>query len=95
MATALYTPPTLPRDVATVSFSAFGEDVIVASWLRAAGLDMREIRYLDVGAGEPRQLSNTCLLYTLGASGVLVEPDPDQANALLAARSRDTVVNVG
>ncbi len=95
IATAIYTPPPVPADVATVSFSSFGEDVIVASWLRATGIAMHDIRYLDIGAGEPKRLSNTYLLYLLGASGVLIEPDPDQASALRAARPRDTVVNVG
>jgi hypothetical protein len=61
-----------------MSYSAAGEDRIVLAWLEMGyRLDIRNVRYLDVGANDPSVLSNTFLLYQLGASGVLVEPDPD------------------
>ena len=66
------------------------------AWLRIVyRLDIRQLRYLDIGANHPAELSNTYLLYTLGASGVLVEPDPDLCNVLTRKRPRDTVLNVG
>jgi FkbM family methyltransferase len=95
MANSIYTPPTLPPEMTSISFSAWGEDVIAVSWLRGAGFDLSAIRYLDVGAAEPKRLSNTYLLYSLGARGVLVEPDPAQVTELRSIRPRDTVISAG
>jgi len=79
-----------------MSYSAAGEDRIVLAWLEVVyRLNMRNLRYLDIGANHPADLSNTFLLYKLGGSGVLVEPDPDLCAALRHKRRRDTVVNVG
>lgn len=80
-----------------ISYSAAGEDRLVIAWLQNAfGLrDLSAVRYCDIGANHPRQLSNTFALYNHGASGVLVEPDPDLAARLTKARPRDTVVNAG
>jgi FkbM family methyltransferase len=80
---------------ARLSFSADAEDLIALSWLRAAGVKPSEVRYLDVGAAEPDQISNTYLMALSGGSGVLVEPDPDQAARLRSARPMDVVLNVG
>ena len=79
----------------TRGYSAYGEDIIILSWLQALGIAVERATYLDVGAAHPYRLSNTALLYRHGARGVLVEPDPDQAKALRARRPRDTVLNVG
>jgi FkbM family methyltransferase len=65
------------------------------AWLKAAGVAPRDIRYLDIGAAEPQRLSNTYLMASAGGSGVLIEPDPDQAQILRAARPMDVVLNVG
>jgi FkbM family methyltransferase len=78
-----------------ISYSAYGEDLIVTSWLLHAKADMANIRYLDIGAGHPTYLSNTFLLYNYGARGVLIEPDPDQASLLRSVRPNDTVINAG
>ena len=80
----------------SLSYSAAGEDRIVVAWLeRVCGIDIRTARYLDIGANHPIQLSNTFLLYDLGASGVLVEPDPKPFNLLQARRPRDVAINCG
>jgi FkbM family methyltransferase len=79
-----------------IVFSADGEDAIALSWLcDHFGLRKQDIRYLDVGAGHPCQLSNTFLMYRWGARGVLVEPDPDQVRKLRAKRPRDLVIQAG
>jgi FkbM family methyltransferase len=79
-----------------LSYSAAGEDRIVLAWLEVVyRLDLSKVRYLDIGANHPTELSNTFLLYRLCASGVLVEPDPDLCAALKNKRRRDTVLNVG
>jgi len=78
-----------------VSFSAYGEDLVIMSWFRRFGSDLTAIRYVDVGASDPIHLSNTFLLYCAGARGILIEPDPDQAAALRLRRPRDIVINAG
>jgi FkbM family methyltransferase len=80
---------------ARLSFSADAEDLIALSWLRAAGVSSHDVRYLDIGAAEPSRISNTYLMAAGGGSGVLIEPDPDQAVALRVARPMDLVLNVG
>jgi FkbM family methyltransferase len=77
-----------------VSYSGAGEDLIVLAWLTRSGADPSTLRYLDVGAADPVELSNTYLLWTYGARGVLVEPDPEQAEKL-KTRTGDIVLNVG
>jgi len=77
------------------SFAANGEDLLVVGWLRHYQCDLSRIRYIDVGANHPIFLSNTFMLYEAGASGVLIEPDPRQAELLRAKRPRDVVVNAG
>ena len=79
-----------------MSYSAAGEDQIALGWLETGfGIDITKARYCDIGANHPTELNNTFLLYQLGASGVLVEPDPDLCDALARKRRRDIVLNVG
>jgi hypothetical protein len=76
-------------------FSAYGEDILVTSWFQHFSIDIRTVRYLDIGAAHPWKINNTFLLYQHGARGVLVEPDPDQATVLAKVRPNDVVLNVG
>ncbi|MGD0659254.1 MAG: FkbM family methyltransferase [Syntrophorhabdales bacterium] len=79
-----------------LSYSAYGEDLIAWAYLSGvARLTGPEIRYIDIGAADPIHLNNTYLLSTLGAHGVLIEPDPDQAAKLHSARPDDITVNAG
>lgn len=79
-----------------MSYSAAGEDRIVLAWLQAVyHVDVRQVRYCDIGANHPTKLSNTFLLYSMGASGVLIEPDPDLCGNLRRKRPSDIVLNVG
>jgi len=77
------------------SYSANGEDLLIAGWFRRCGCNPSEVRYVDVGANHPFFLSNTYFFYEAGGHGVLVEPDPDNAALLRAKRPRDIVVNAG
>jgi FkbM family methyltransferase len=82
--------------LAESSYSGAGEDRFVLAWLQVVyGLDIGKVRYCDIGANHPRTLNNTFALYLRGASGVLVEPDPDLVHILKQGRPRDTVLNVG
>jgi FkbM family methyltransferase len=76
-------------------YAAHGEDAVAVSWFSYFGFDFSKVRYVDVGAAHPTRLSNTYMLYRLGARGVLVEPDPEQARVLRQARPRDIVINAG
>jgi FkbM family methyltransferase len=76
-------------------YSGHGEDALIVGWFRHFGVDPAKARYLDIGAAHPIRLSNTYMLYRLGARGVLVEPDPDQAQALRRARPNDVVIDAG
>jgi FkbM family methyltransferase len=84
-----------PPGYAKLSYSAYGEDLVALSWLAAAGLTPGAIRYLDIGAAYPLHLSNTYIMAAAGARGVLVEPDPDQAEILRRERPTDIVINAG
>jgi FkbM family methyltransferase len=80
----------------SLSYSAAGEDQIVLGWLEQFHrLSGGEVRYLDIGANDPINNSNTFLFYSLGAKGVLVEPNPESIGKLERTRKRDTILNVG
>jgi FkbM family methyltransferase len=51
--------------------------------------------YVDVGAYEPTEFSNTRHFYDLGWSGVNIEPIPWRFERIRAARPRDVNLNVG
>jgi FkbM family methyltransferase len=85
--------PALP-DHARLSFSQQGEDIVLYHVLH----DLLEIAvptFMDVGAAYPVQGNNTYLLYTTGARGVLVEPNPTFAAELRRHRPGDTVIQAG
>lgn len=53
-----------------------------------------KLTYVDVGANEPRHLSITASLYDLGWRGLLIEADPELAQALRIMRPRDQVIEM-
>src|SRR4051812_41063504 len=63
------------RGRARPSYAQQGEDLAVASIFGLLGVGRPT--YLDVGAGDPVEGSNTYLFYERGCRGVLVEPNPD------------------
>jgi len=92
VAHSLYRSPALERG-AIWSYSVFGEDRVALGWLLESGVQIEDIRYLDIGASDPVALSNTMLMYQHGAKGVLVEPDMEMAKKLRARRVRDLVID--
>lgn len=76
-----------------MSFAQSGEDVIVAFMLDHLGAS--EITYLDVGAYDPIQLSNTYFFYQRGHRGVLVEPNVTMCERLREIRPEDTTLDAG
>lgn len=86
-------PPPLPEH-ARLSFSQQGEDIVLFHVLHEL-LKITTPCYVDVGAAYPVRGNNTYLLYTTGARGVLVEPNPALATQLRRVRVHDTVVEAG
>lgn len=78
---------------AQYGYSQFGEDIILAHLF--AQLDIKQPTYLDIGANEPRYISNTYYFYSRGSRGVLVEPNPYLFKKLKKFRPKDKVVNTG
>lgn len=78
---------------ARMSFSQSGEDIILSGLFTRLGISRP--RYLDIGANEPKALSNTYRLYKRGGSGVCVEPNPVLCDKIRRTRKRDTCIQAG
>ncbi|MBL0358569.1 MAG: FkbM family methyltransferase [Chitinophagaceae bacterium] len=78
---------------AQYGYSQFGEDLIIAHLFAQVGIT--KPTYLDIGANEPRYISNTYFFYIRGSRGVLMEPNPFLYKKLKKLRPHDTVVNAG
>lgn len=76
-----------------VSYSQGAEDLLIADALAFCGC--KERSYLDVGAFDAFNLSNTYHFYRRGWRGVLVEANPRLARGLRLDRPGDVVVNCG
>lgn len=51
--------------------------------------------YIDIGAYDPTQFSNTKRFYLKGWRGINIEPDPDNFKKFLNERRRDINLNIG
>lgn len=79
------------RRIMLGSYSQYGEDLVIERELWG----INEGRYIDVGAYDPKYLSNTYRLYRLGWRGVLVEPNLKRIEKLINNRKGDTVIAAG
>jgi FkbM family methyltransferase len=86
-------PPPPMEAVGHLSYAQSGEDLIVA--FMAYYLGISEVTYLDVGANDPVELSNTYYFYKGGRRGVLVEPNRSLCRRLREVRPGDTVLEAG
>jgi FkbM family methyltransferase len=75
------------------SYAQAGEDLIIDFIARAMQVD--EVTYLDIGAHDPVQFSNTYMFYKRGFQGVLVEPDPELMASIKRARPNDICIEAG
>lgn len=80
-------------DVYFSKYAQSGEDGIVANIFRRLAIRPEHVTYLDLGANHAREMSNTYYFYQSGASGVLVEANPNLLPELKLLRSRDIVLN--
>jgi FkbM family methyltransferase len=87
-------PPPAEHAHGRLSFSQQGEDIVLYHLLRDA-MRIEKPTYLDIGAADPIESSNTYLLHWTGGHGVLVEPNPAYHERLRMHRPHDTVVGVG
>jgi FkbM family methyltransferase len=76
------------------SYAQSSEDAIL-SMLLVEVFGIRQPSYLDIGAHDPVQFSNTYLFYRGGSRGVCVEPDPELLARIKLIRPGDTCLNVG
>lgn len=76
-----------------ISYSQSGEDIIISRLFSALGI--KKPTYLDIGANDPKNLSNTYLFYKHGARGVVVEPNPSLSRRFKSIRKRDICVEKG
>lgn len=77
-----------------ISYAQCGEDLI-ACWLMGGLLKGKQPSYMDIGANDPKMLSNTYLMYKNGGRGILVEPNTRMCKKLKKVRSGDKVLNYG
>ena len=85
--------PDPSNQLAKVSYSQSGEDLIVAFIFEALGIE--DPTYIDIGAHHPQYLSNTAIFYERGSRGINIEPDPVLFNAFTARRALDTNLQIG
>lgn len=76
-----------------ISYSQMGEDLIVRFIFNAIGISHPS--YLDIGAYDPYEISNTALFYLDGSRGVNVEPDVEHFKKFLQERKEDVNLNIG
>lgn len=75
------------------TYSQFGEDLIILNAFNEIGRS--SIRYFDVGAHHPFNISNTGLLYERGHRGICVEANPNLIDNFTQFRPDDLILNLG
>jgi FkbM family methyltransferase len=73
------------------SYSQFGEDLVIDALLGCPSGGV----YVDVGANDPDELSNTKRFYERGWRGVNIEPNTSLWEELERKRPEDTNLNIG
>ena len=76
------------KSVAHKSFSANGEDLLIASLIG----NRQDVWYFDIGAGDPKIHSNTYAFYLRGAEGVAIDANRDLLTEFTKVRPRDTTI---
>jgi FkbM family methyltransferase len=74
-------------------YSQNGEDIYVDELLE--GVKQGSCIYIDVGANQPSQISNTYLFYRKGFRGILVEPNDELSRLCRHFREQDAFLCVG
>lgn len=74
-------------------YSQNGEDIYVENLLE--GIEADSCIYIDVGANQPSQISNTYLFYRKGFRGILIEPNSELSKLYRRFREHDVFLCVG
>lgn len=82
-------------DISGESFSQNAMDLKVRKLFEGVGRNISKIRYLDIGANTWLLYNNSYMFYRAGASGVLVEANPEFIDAIKENRPRDEVLMCG
>ena len=75
------------------SYSQYGEDIYVEKLL--GGIEQGSCIYIDVGANQPTQISNTYLFYRKGFRGILMEPNSELSRLCRRFRKHDAFICAG
>lgn len=73
------------------SYSQIYEDLEIEKLLQ----NKKEGRYLEIGAYQPKRLSNTYRFYKKGWTGIVIEPNPQVKELFESVRPRDKFLNIG
>ena len=84
-----------PDYFGTRSYSQFGEDLLVKAFIGDKWRWDYSGFYVDIGAHDPKYLSNTKKFYDVGWRGINVDASIEAINKFNRIRKRDTNVNVG
>ena len=76
-----------------ISYSQNGEDIIVREIFNV--LKIKTPSYIDIGAHDPFNLSNTALFYKNGSHGVNIEANPILCKRIAKYRKRDINLSIG
>lgn len=76
-------------------FSQNAMDLKVKTLFDSVGKDISTVRYLDIGANTWLLYNNSYMFYRAGASGVLVEANPDFVDVIRENRPRDNAIMCG
>jgi FkbM family methyltransferase len=80
-----------PNGIPANSYSQYGDDLVIDALL---GCKKNGV-YIDVGANDPVELSNTYRFYKRGWRGIAVEPNPNLCQKFTLKRPGDEVINKG
>lgn len=77
----------------SITYSQHGEDLMILNLFQLMGINKPS--YLDLGAHDPLNISNTALLYARGSRGINVEANPLLMPRFKEFRPLDINLNVG
>jgi FkbM family methyltransferase len=75
------------------TYSQHQEDVFIKKEL--GKYDLKGSIYIDVGANHPTDISNTYMLYRMGYSGIIIEPNQEFSKLYSSFRRKDIVLGIG
>lgn len=76
-----------------ITYSQFGEDLLVMELL--PNISTANGIYIEVGANQPTQISNTYLFYRMGFRGIVIEPNREMTGLFKSFRPGDIHLEIG